>query len=183
MLVESYKDSDGRIKTETYVKDGTQFFCIAETIKDGVLITEFNQRCEVTDQVLSPDRIALAALSAYLGIKEMKVINRAEYSGINPKAECSSCSSIGMHRKLDKVPPSEISDVPVIPIFVCNNCHKNHYSLTDAYLSNLVKRNAHLFDETERSEIGQDTEKSIKTINEYIIRIFASKKISRMQVK
>jgi hypothetical protein len=47
----------------------------------------------------------------------------------------------------------------------------------------LIKRNAELFEKDEVEEMKKDHDRFVNTLNEYVIRIFASKKITRLIVK
>lgn len=68
------------------------------------------------------------------------------------------------------------------PIFRCTKCDKRFYSITRTYLERLVDRKAELFDEKELEELRKDRETFINTLNEYIIRIFASKRIHKIVI-
>ncbi|MHB1829960.1 MAG: hypothetical protein ACYCO0_01060 [Candidatus Micrarchaeaceae archaeon] len=174
---------DGRMRTQEYLKGGESAFSIAEQTRVGSLITEFNSSNEVLNQVCLRYGDAKAAVAAYLGIREgdIRIESAGGYSGVRVDAKCRGCGASGLGRELDCVVPSEIKDIPVVPIFVCMKCKKRHYMLTDSYLNELVKNNDALFEKDEMAEINRDLGSSIKMLQEYIIRIFASKKISRVE--
>ncbi len=54
--------------------------------------------------------------------------------------------------------------------------------LADEYLDALVKNNASLFGKDEIRERGKDGRAFVNTLQEYVIRIFASKRISRLKI-
>lgn len=71
--------------------------------------------------------------------------------------------------------------MPVMPLYYCTNCSKQSYYLTNTYLEYLIYNNKGLFTNKEQVELQNDEEAFIAELKEYIIRIFASKKI--MQIK
>jgi hypothetical protein len=112
----------------------------------------------------------------------LEIIDVDQYKQIEMKAKCSGCGNIGLVRELDTHQAKSIVDVPVVPIFVCKKCGHKHYSLTDQYLKTLVASNKDLFEPSELEEINKDGYGSINTLKEYIIRIFASKRISKARI-
>lgn len=124
----------------------------------------------------------LHELSSYVDGQLLEIIDVDEYSPIEMKAKCSQCGNVGLVRELDTHDAKKITNVPVVPIFICRKCSHRHYSLTDQYLSTLVVSNKHLFEPGELEEINRDRDGSINTLKEYIIRIFASKRISRARI-
>lgn len=156
-------------------------FCLVEETFKGILITEFNLNNEVVNQSYKPNGNFLHELSSYVG-SLIEIIDVDQYKHIEMKAKCSSCANVGLTRELDMKPAKSIVDVPVVPIFICEKCGHKHYSLTDQYLKILVANNMHLFEANEMEEINKDRDGSINTLKEYIIRIFASKRISRAKL-
>jgi hypothetical protein len=183
MDVDFYGSPDGRILTGEYRKGGVQRFCLSEKTAGGVLITEFNINSEVVNQVYVEGKDNCAELSRYIGVCDCRPVKAGGYRGIVINARCSACGSVGLRRSLDAVRPSEIRSVPVIPLFACGQCGKSHYSLTDEYLALLVQSKSSLFDKEELEQIDGDREASVRLLQEYIIRIFASKKISRVKIE
>jgi len=178
-----YVSNDGRIITQTYLKGGKIRFCLAEKTAEGTLITEFNEHSEVVNQVYEGDMNHERNLSKYLNADEKKTVLTGDYRGITIRAKCRSCGNIGLKRSLDSTAPSGIKKVPVIPLFECGSCKSLHYSLTDDYLRVLVDDNGKLFEKEEMDQIRGDAIGSVKLLQEYIIRIFASKKISRIKME
>ncbi len=178
-----YVSNDGRIITQTYPKGNGDRFCLAERTAEGTLITEFNEHSEVVNQVYMKDTNHERNLSKYLKADEKKTVLTGDYKGIMIHAKCRSCGKVGLRRSLDFTEPSKITNVPVVPLFACIACKSPHYSLTDDYLRVLVEGNMGLFEKDERDQIRGDAGGSVKLLQEYIIRIFASKKISRIKIE
>lgn len=173
--------SDRRIRTQEYVKYGKTMFSVAEETVNGVLVTEFESNGQVVNQSYRKGKDGVKELQEYLGISDVEIKEIGDYRGIEAQSECASCGNTAFKRELDATPPSKMLNVPVIPIFLCAKCGKKHYSLTDSYLRSLVKGNKAMFEDNELKQIDKDTDGSMKEMQEYIIRIFASKKISRMK--
>jgi hypothetical protein len=171
--------SCGRVFTGLYHREKDKFFCLAEPTSSGVLVTEFNSEGEVVNQAYGSNVDARGCVEGYVGTGIQYIEVKAEYRGIVMNAKCRNCGGTGLVRELDTHKLSEIRDVPVVPLFLCSSCKSAHYSLTDAYLRKLVESNRDLFEADELAGISADMNGSINTLQEYIIRIFASKKISR----
>ena len=183
MRIEACRSADGRLRTARYPFGKGTRFCLAEETARGTLITEFGSDGEVLDQSCVAAKGADAALAEYLkGIGELGVSGSGlPYEPVGVKAACAKCGG-AVVRELDLKAPREIGAVPVVPMFVCRNCKSRHYLLTDEYLRRLVQRRPGLF---ERGEIGEkeaDERAFMNTLQEYVIRIFASKRISRLKL-
>ncbi len=176
------RSDDGRVMSQSYDAGGESAFCLAEQAAMGVLITEFNSDSEVNNQVATQGNDCVQELSKYTGIDEFGIKNAGRYTGIRIEAQCSKCGNTGLLRELDRHAPSKITDVPVIPIFLCSKCGVRHYSLTDRYLGHLVSAGTDLFNDDELAEIGKDAHDAVKALQEHVIRIFASKKIYRIRL-
>lgn len=178
----AYKSPDGRIRTDVYERKGTRF-CVAELTLKGTLITEFGGRGEVTGQIYYENRDFVHHLASYLSDYKIEIQYVSRYEPVRMETLCTKCGNAGLSRELDMQLPERIREVPVMPIFVCRKCSQRHYSLTDEYLRYLVASNKRLFEDNELKEIDNDMEASINVLKEYIIRIFASKKISKIVIK
>ncbi len=178
-----HKSGDERVRSGPYSRYGTEVFSIAECTAEGILITEFESSGQVVDQVYSKGhgRGVDAALKEYIAAGDTEIVDAEKYEGVTAGFVCGACGHAGLRRELDLKHPSEIHDVPVVPIFVCGACGARHYSMTDKYLKALVKSNRGMFGSKELEEMDSDTEASVASMQEYIIRIFASKKINRMR--
>ncbi len=179
--IKSSRSPDGRIRTERYEKNGFRF-CAADPVAGGTLITEFNPKGEVLAQTFFKGRDIVADLCTYLEVEKLELIDVANHDPVMMNAKCEKCGNLGLARELDRLQTRTIKEVPVLPIFLCAKCNERHYTLTEEYISRLVEANKHLFEPEELMEIDTNQEATINTIREYIIRIFASKKISRAKV-
>ncbi len=176
------RSSDGRYRTCEYAKGGKTLFCLAEKAGGGTLITEFYKSGEVANQIHYKEGDAEKLLSSYLGTTIETVLS-GKYERVSVSAQCTGCKKNELSRELDLVQPEGISEVPVVPIFRCLFCGKRHYSMSKEYLRLLASRNPGLFDNEEIKEREKDEALFVNTLNEYVIRIFASKKISRLVVR
>ncbi len=171
-----FRSSDTRLRSDFYSNDGKKLCCLIENTQGGMLITELNERGIVEKQVyMKPDDPFYVSLT-----RGMEIVDSGEYNGVDVDAVCASCSGT-LTRELDLVHPSVINAVPVVPSYVCRRCSKRFYSMTDAYLKSLVANKKELFDEKDLKELSENEEAFVSTLQEYIIRIFASKKISRIR--
>ena len=183
MPISFLMSDDGRILTDAYPKKGGTRFCLAEKTSEGTLITEFNEHSEVVDQVYTKSADHERNLAEYLGIRERNVVLTGSYKGVKIRAKCTKCSSVDIRRILDLCAPFEIKEIPVVPMYACQSCNSRYYSLTDDYLKVLVERKTELFEKDELDALHKDAGGSVRLLQEYIIRIFASKKISRISVE
>jgi hypothetical protein len=184
MRIEAYLSTDGRLRTAHYRLGGDTRFCVAERTGAGTLVTEFRSNGEVLDQLCVGEVGAEAALREHLkGVGEVGVSRTGgrRYEPVRVSAACAKCGG-GVSRELDLRKPAEIDAIPVVPIFVCRSCKSRHYLLTDEYLGKLVKKNPELFGKDELGERDADERAFIGTLQEYVIRIFASKRISKLKI-
>jgi hypothetical protein len=183
MRIEARRSDDGRLTTGKYPFGEETRFCVAEEIGSGTLITEFRVNGEVLDQVCTGNKDADAALAEYL--KDRGTLHISEsgsaYERVKVGAACIKCGG-RIVRELDLKPPRDIASVPVIPMFVCMDCKSRYYALTDEYLGRLVRENAELFGKDEIGERERDERAFVNTLQEYVIRIFASKRITRLKI-
>jgi ribosomal protein L37AE/L43A len=182
-MVEISASSDGRYKTGYYVKDGVRKYSLFEGIKKGTLVTEFNEYGEVLGQKLLNENDVLKVIDENLSGEGYTISAKESYEGIEVNAECPFCKEKSIRRELDLADISNIESVPVVPTYVCTKCKRKFYSLTDSYLEALVEGKKNLFSEDELKELAANKEKFINELQEYIIRIFASKRITRIVAK
>jgi len=180
--VKACRSTDGRLRTENYRAGGAAFFSIAEMTTNGSLVTEFKENGEVVNQVYADNKDSLKALANYLG-GEVSATNNGEYAHVKVAASCSKCGTESIERELDQKENKTIASIPVVPLFICKKCKSKYYSLSDAYLQNLIVRRESLFEAAELKEKNADENKFVSTLQEYVIRIFASKKIQRLHIK
>ena len=93
------------------------------------------------------------------------------YETVYLKKSCPKCGNTSLNRYFDG------KNVPIVPVYRCMNCSSNSIFITDEYLSKLVKNNGNLFDKKEIEELSKNNDYFMSELKEYIIRIFASKKI------
>jgi hypothetical protein len=165
---------DGRYRAEI-----TQSLTlIFEKTAKGVLVTELDKNVGVLDQQYingaDINNVLMSRLQEGFLITEMQEMPKTTI-----EKECGKCGT-RLIRELEFAPARALEAVPVVPIFRCGRCGMRFYSMTKEYLSKLVERNSGLFADSEIAELNADREKGINTLNEYIIRIFASKKINRI---
>ena len=97
-------------------------------------------------------------------------VKGGEYSPVKLSKPCPTCAASTLIEHRD-------SSVPIMPIYVCTSCGAKAFMLTDEYLSQLVRENLRAFSDAERKELETDPGKFSDELREYIIRIFASKRI------
>jgi ribosomal protein L44E len=184
MKLDARMSPDRRLRTESYKTSDGENFCIAEETLSGTLITEFKSSGEVVNQVFAEKRDAPRMLSEYLGgTTELNIKEANMYERVKIKATCTKCGGENIERLMDQQEARSIREIPVVPLFLCKSCGSKFYSMSDAYLRQLISRKESLFEAKEMSERNINEDKFVKTLQEYIIRIFASKKIQRLKIK
>ncbi len=163
------------------------YFCTCEKTAKGILITEFDEKGEPINQVYTkygdPESILKRYVLSYCTVHSILVKETPSCEKVRLKVLCTNCNRNEVYRELDLVDIRLVGEIPVVPIFRCGSCGKRYYSLSDTYLKKLVDENRGLF-ENDEIKMREDNEKLfINTLNDNIIRIFASKKISRISVK
>lgn len=175
--------SGNKYRTGLYKRKGAAKFCIVEKVAKGVLLTEFNTDGEVLVQLLNNTVEPEGVLKKHFDGEEIDVTESGDYVPVRLNAECGACKSAEVVREIDTLQGSKLKEVPVIPLYVCTQCKKRYYTLSDEYLRFLVGSNLDLFEDDELKGREQDETAFIKTLQEYVIRIFAAKKISRIAIK
>ena len=173
-----YKKGEGRYITDNYIKNDEKLFSIFERTDKGVLVSEFSYNEGVISQKYIKGGTIPELLLSNFG-DNYEIIEKKEMKKTSINKTCRSCGGV-LYRELEFVEPWNIVEIPVLPIFKCESCGQRSYSLTKRYLECLVDEHMDFFDESEMAEMKQDREKFIKTLNENIIRIFASKRINRI---
>jgi len=98
-----------------------------------------------------------------------------KYKRVRLDKVCPACKKDALERQLDAV--NTIKEIPIIPLYVCSDCGERSYYLTKEYLLYLVETKRELFDKGEAAEYEKDSKKFVDELKEYVIRIFASKRI------
>jgi hypothetical protein len=184
MSLDVFKNGSGRYKTDFYETKISVMsaFLVAETTSKGTLLTEFLQNGDVVNQVYRQSKDSLEEMRAYLGKNDIKINEKVPYAPLKIKSKCHGCGKEEMRRELESVPAEKISDVPVVPIFVCGGCGKRYYTMNELFLKNLVAMNKDLFESADIKEMQKDEDAFIHNLREYVIRTFASKKIARLDL-
>ncbi len=102
-------------------------------------------------------------------------VSQKEYSDVKISKSCPKCGADTLQRYVEAFASKD--EIPVMPIYYCNGCTTKSFYLTNQYLEYLVETNRELFEENEKLELERDKSKAIGELREYIIRMFASKKI------
>lgn len=169
------------IKLE-YSQNGTQVVLLWEQIgEDYLLQTAFDENGGIIDQVLSrlSGRTLRDSVDSFVernGIEPRESV----FEEVKLKKACPKCSKMDLVRVAEST--STASAIPVMPIYICRSCGSKSYYLTDAYLAKLVVKNKELFDPAELEDLSRLGEEAfMKELREYILRVFAAKKISNIR--
>lgn len=181
-MIRVFRSPDRRWKTEPFEIGKSRDYCLAEKTRNGSLITRFSLSGMVNDQVYYKNVEPETALGNYIGA-ELSVEYVSNYERVSVSTPCKKCGEEKIAREMDLADPYLIENVQVVPLFRCLSCGERFYSMSKEYLSSLVERNVGLFETDEIEEKKKDPALFVNTLNEYIIRIFASKKITRLSVK
>ncbi len=149
-----------------------------EDVRIGILETSFDANGEVLDQKLLKREIGIeeAARSFLEGIEGE--IMAAEYKDVETAKACPKCGSTNVKRDIGAL---KEDGIPIVPRYVCMDCGTHSYRLTDRYLEKLVYSNKPMFSKEELDALDKDSTAFMKELKEYIIRIFASKKIMEIR--
>ncbi len=176
-----FRSSDTRLRSDVYEREGLKLSCLIEDTQYGLLVTEFNERGLVeTQRYYKGEKWGCMLDLGVLSAKDAEIVDCGMYSCVKIDSKCTACSG-EIARELDLLHPSIIGSVPIVPSFVCKKCSKKFYSMTDNYLKGLVGSKNNLFEEKDLKELKEDEEGFVHTLQEYIIRIFASKKITKIR--
>ena len=172
-----YKKSEGRYIT-TEKENNEEILDIFERTANGVLISKISDKGVILQKYIKnvsiQDALSKLNTSTTFVIKNTDIKEKTKL-----KKKCIDCCG-SLYRELEALEAWQINDIPVIPIFRCEKCSKRYYSLTNEYLEVLVNEQKNLFEAKDLTELEKNKEEFIKTLYENIIRIFASKKISRV---
>ncbi len=155
-----------------------------EPMTGGVVETMFDGDGAILRQILIPQKnkedtdFHLIRFINSNGIKNAKESSEI-LAEITLKKPCPGCGNTELKRFTGDL--SDPRKAPVMPIYVCTSCRAQSYHLSDRYLEYLVDVNNELFSENEREEFAKNRSAALSELREYIIRIFASKKITRIR--
>jgi predicted RNA-binding Zn-ribbon protein involved in translation (DUF1610 family) len=113
--------------------------------------------------------------STYMKNAGLGEAREVEFTDVKLNKRCPNCGKDTLSRRASTV--RDFKDIPIMPIYDCTSCRWRSYYLTDTYLTYLVHNNKELFDHEESSELEKDERQFLGELKEYIIRIFASKRI------
>lgn len=179
-----YRSLDSRHRTAQYVRAGIIASCLSEPTRNGVLVTELGNNGDVLNQIYTKGGSPYEALSSFMGVGfELSVQDIGAYRPSEVRARCTSCGNGRIVRDLDLKTANEIDEVPVVPLFSCRSCGKRFYSMSDSYLRRLIEGNLHMFDAADLKEKQNSSDAFIYTVKEYIVRVFAAKKIGRLAIE
>lgn len=182
MSLDVSRSGDGRLRTCEYERGGAGRFCVSEPVAGGVLITEFSKRGAVVDQAYASGSDALSELSRFLGRADLEVRDAKTYEAVKVDAACTACGS-SVSRELDTKTLEAVTDIPVVPMFVCGKCGKRFYSMSGQYLRKLVESQRQLFEKEAIEALERDEGAFISELKANVIRIFASKKVSELRIE
>ncbi len=174
--------SGNRAVTEFYMSHGVRKCSLLERTKSGILFTEVTHKGEIVKQAYFKDKTPEIILEEMLGHECFSHLKfKRDYNGISICVKCPKCKG-DISREFDVCDILSVKEVPVVPILICRKCNEKYYSMNKEYIDFLVENNEHLFTPEELEERKKDTKSFTNELNEYIIRIFAAKKIQRLDI-
>ncbi len=165
---------NGEAKFE-YMAGGESRTLLIEPLNEGVLKTLYDREGGVLKQIAVGGDDDLMVNEIYEVIKDSRSVRKVPYNEVMLNKLCPHCG-VGQLRRV-REPAGDIKGVPVVPTYVCTSCGGKSYHLTDAHLRSMVNENRSLFTDEELNALNANEEEFLKELKEYIIRIFASKKI------
>ena len=172
----------GKIKMQEKIDGELSSITLLEPVGRGaVLKSTFNRYSELTAQELieKPTNGAEGLLNALLSSNSQSHISEIPYVDIKVDKKCPKCGHSPLSRYMDKVRLP--SDVPVMPMLVCDSCATKCYNLNDEYLKKLVESHPELFEPDEIAYKEADEKAFMEELRANIIRIFASKRIMNVE--
>lgn len=170
-----------RFRSIAYTDKGIERFSLFEKTSHGVLITDFDGNGSVLSQIHRKNNDLENGADAYLLGRGVDA-RYLDYDSLKINAVCVDCGSKNIRRDLDFVEMSKLNDVPVVPLFSCGDCKARLFYMTDEYLAALVKSNPNLFDKSEIEKRDKDWDVFINELRQYIVSIFAMKKIKHLKI-
>ena len=166
-----------RLKIE-YSEGANRRIRLFEVANNKILETIFDDDGAVMRISILQSKDLESALSEFLNSLPEKV-DKVEkpYEEIKLKKQCPYCGSDALARSIN----IEKGQVPIAPIYECKNCSEKSYYLTEEYLQYLVLCNKELFEKQELRQLEANEKEFLGELSEYIVRIFASKRIKRIK--
>jgi predicted RNA-binding Zn-ribbon protein involved in translation (DUF1610 family) len=170
---------EGRVRLD-YSANGISVVKLWEAKGKRILETVFDENGAVLQQQLlnMKDSGLEAMIEHELRSIPAKEVKDRPYEDVKLKKPCPGCGSASLERCDRSVSGDEL---PVVPMYVCKSCGKKSYHLTAKYLEYLISRNKGLFEQDELAKMGDNHGAFVNELEEYILRIFASKKVMRIR--
>jgi len=141
----------------------------------AALKTTFDSEGGILDQrIIRLDKSLEETVGSFIE-SETLLVKKTDYKKVKLNKNCPSCGSQSLVRYAEHV--SNPEEIPTVPKYLCADCNSESYYLTDSYLNRLVDEHPHLFSEGELSNRNRNSEAFIRELKEYIIKIFAAKKV------
>lgn len=158
-----------------YTEGGSSFTRIWEQLDGKYLLeTLFSHDGAVLDQsILQSDKQPMSFAKQFIDGIHTETVEVA-YGEVKLDKSCPKCSG-SIHRVAKA--GMKVTDIPIMPLYMCAECSSKCYYLTEEYLNHLVSRKESLFLDTEIALYKTDTESFINDLKQYINRIFAAKHI------
>ena len=147
--------------------------------RQGLLETTFDCNGAILAQQLLQSATPEPHIKSTLESVSVQSALEKAYEEVKLNKPCPHCGEARLARSADSI--ASVEKLPVMPVYSCSACNKQSYYLTDEYLEFLVAHNATLFDPKEQAELEKDKKAFIHELNEYIIRIFATKHLTRIR--
>ncbi len=173
--------NDSKIKLE-YEEGEKSRIVLWEPFRGGLVETVHDQQGAVLKQKMFKNEKKNILNDRIVSVVKEAAITKTtecEYSEIKLDKKCPTCGNPSLKRVSNLA--QDKPDVPVLPTYECAGCKAKGYYLTDEYLEQLITEQAALFSPQEKSEMEANRDAFKAKLNEYIIRIFASKRI--IQIK
>ncbi|MFI5412885.1 MAG: hypothetical protein ACHQX1_03255 [Candidatus Micrarchaeales archaeon] len=177
------RNSNGNVKLEYYENDRLRS-ALWEPFSTGILNTIFDEDGAVLRQEMLPKKNDTqkemdAHISEFMKSANVKNATDSSYNEIKLQKKCPTCGSSSISRYIEL--NGEKPVVPILPTYLCAGCKGRCYYLSDTYLDYLVSNNNDLFSKEELKELESNKDAFLSELKEYIIRIFASKRIMRIK--
>ncbi|MEM3503824.1 MAG: hypothetical protein QW134_06340 [Nitrososphaeria archaeon] len=172
---QAYISYESNIIRVDCIIEGKNITKVFERVSKGILEVEYNDNGSIIHQKLvdPAKKLEDEAKEYLLNIKAKKIITKP-YSDVKLNKKCPNCGSISLERIKD-------GDISIMPIYTCKICGARSYDLTLEYLENLIKENILLFSDEEQKELEHNHAAFVTELNDYILKIYASKKIMHIK--
>ncbi len=157
-----YKDEKGNDAIRTY-----------EESNGHVVYVQYEKDGSVVDQGFTERPLDDSVKEFLLSLQDYKEI-AADYKEVTLQRKCPKCNSGSLTRIRE-------GSFSIVPMYICNACKTKSYHLSNAYLKKLVYEHMSLFESNEKEELVQDEEKFMAELKDYILKIYAAKKIMKIE--